>query len=71
MRTLRLQVRFLLPLLAALVAAAYLSQPVMDRMTLNWFSRDLSLRGALVADALSDSIERELQDAPLLAPTEN
>jgi alpha,alpha-trehalose-phosphate synthase [UDP-forming] len=63
-RTLRLQLRFLLPLLAALIAAAYLSQPVMDRMTLNWFSRDLNLRGALVADALSDSIERALQDAP-------
>jgi trehalose 6-phosphate synthase len=64
LNTLRLQLRFLLPLLVVLVAAAYLAQPVMDRMTLNWFSRDLNQRGALVADALSDSIERALQESP-------
>ena len=60
--TLRLQLRFLLPLLAALLLAAFLSQPLMDRMTLRWFSRDLNLRGELVANALSESIERALRD---------
>jgi len=63
MNTLRLQLRFLLPLVAALVAAAYLALPVMDRLTLRWFSRDLNLRGSLVAAALSDSIAETQGDA--------
>jgi trehalose 6-phosphate synthase len=62
MTALRLQLRFLVPLIVALVAAALLWQPVMDRMALGWFARDLNLRGALVADALSDSIERAMRD---------
>ena len=60
-RTLRLQLRFLLPLLATLAAAAYLAVPVLDSVTLRWFSRDLNSRGVLVANALSDSIAGALQ----------
>ena len=56
LRTLRLQLRFLLPLGVTLIAAAYLAVPLMDEVTLRWFSRDLNSRGALVANALSDSI---------------
>ncbi|HSI53357.1 MAG: trehalose-6-phosphate synthase [Ramlibacter sp.] len=56
MKTIRLQLRFLLPLLATLVAAAWLAAPLFDQMTLRWFSRDLSSRGVLVATALSDSV---------------
>ncbi len=56
LKTLRLQLRFLLPLAATLVVAAYLAVPLMDQVTLRWFSRDLNSRGALVANALSDSI---------------
>ncbi|MEO6743068.1 MAG: trehalose-6-phosphate synthase [Caldimonas sp.] len=63
MRYVNLQVRFLAPLLATLVAAAYLAVPVMDQLTLRWFSRDLSARGALVANALSDSIDEALKNA--------
>ena len=55
-RTLRLQLRFLVPLGATLVAAAYLAVPLMDQVTLRWFSRDLNSRGLLVANALSDSV---------------
>ncbi len=82
-RTLRLQLRFLLPLLVALVAAAYLAVPLMDRLTLRWFARDMNSRGLLVANALSDSVaeaiaagepprlqrllERTLQDERLYA----
>ena len=61
MNTLRLQLRFLLPLLIALLAAAYFALPLMDRLTLRWFSRDLTLRGELVANALSDSIAESLR----------
>ena len=55
-RTLRLQLRFLLPLALALIATAYLALPLLDRVTLRWFARDLNSRGALVATALSDSV---------------
>jgi len=62
MNTFRLQIRFLLPLILTLVAAAYLALPLMDRLTLRWFSRDLNLRGTLVTNALSDSIAEALPD---------
>ncbi|MDQ6681499.1 MAG: trehalose-6-phosphate synthase [Pseudomonadota bacterium] len=62
MNTFRLQVRFLAPLLLTLAAAAYLALPVMDRLTLRWFSRDLSMRGELVTNALSESVADAMQD---------
>ena len=34
----------------------------MDRLTLRWFSRDLDLRGTLLANALSDSIAEALAE---------
>ena len=60
LKSIRLQLRFLLPLLATLIAAAYLSVPLLDQMTLKWFSRDLNSRGVLVSNALSDSISDAL-----------
>ncbi|MEO6407525.1 MAG: trehalose-6-phosphate synthase [Burkholderiaceae bacterium] len=60
LRTVRLQLRFLLPLVVTLVVAAYLAVPVMDQVTLRWFSRDLNSRGLLVANALSDSVSEAL-----------
>ena len=65
LKTLRLQLRFLLPLAAVLVAASYLAVPLMDQMTLRWFSRDLNSRGFLVANALSDSVTLALADQRL------
>ncbi len=56
MNTFGLQARFLVPLLMTLVVTAYLALPVLDRLTLRWFSRDLNLRGELVTDSLTDSI---------------
>ncbi|MFO1192011.1 MAG: trehalose-6-phosphate synthase [Rhodoferax sp.] len=56
MKFLSLQLRFLLPLLLTLVAAAYLALPLLDGLTLRWFARDLNIRGQLVTTALSDSI---------------
>jgi trehalose-6-phosphate synthase len=57
MKTLQLQLRFLIPLLVALVVAALVVLPVMDQLTLRWFARDLTTRGSALAGALSDSIE--------------
>ena len=81
LKTFRLQLRFLVPLVVILTATAYLALPVMDRLTLRWFARDLDMRGALVANALSDSLadsenrsrklqailDRTLQDERLVA----
>ena len=58
--SLRLQLRFLLPLMATLVLAATLAVPLLDQVTLRWFSRDLNSRGLLVANALSDSVAEAL-----------
>ncbi len=63
MKTFRLQLRFLLPLVLILSAAAYLALPLMDRLTLRWFARDLNMRGTLVANALSESIADALPDS--------
>lgn len=58
--SLRLQLRFLLPLTATLVIAATLAVPLLDQVTLRWFSRDLNSRGLLVANTLSDSVAEAL-----------
>jgi len=62
MKMLNLQLRFLIPLVLTLVAAAYLAVPLMDELTLRWFSRDLNSRGALVTNTLSDSIADALDE---------
>jgi len=60
LKTFRLQLRFLVPLVAVLIVASYLAVPLMDSVTLRWFSRDLNSRGVLVANALSDSVAEAL-----------
>jgi trehalose 6-phosphate synthase len=55
-RSLRLSLRFLLPLFAALFALAYVSIPLIDTLTLRWFVRDLDIRSAFVARALDEQI---------------
>ena len=62
MKTFRLQLRFLVPLVIILAGAAYLALPLMDKLTLRWFARDLDMRGDLVANALSESIADALQE---------
>lgn len=62
MKTFRLQLRFLVPLILILTGAAYLALPLMDRLTLRWFARDLDMRGTLVANALSDTLTDALQE---------
>jgi trehalose-6-phosphate synthase len=65
MRVFNLQLRFLIPLVVTLVAAAYLALPLMDQLTLRWFARDLNIRGALVTNALADSIAEAITDSRL------
>jgi trehalose 6-phosphate synthase len=63
MNTLRLQLRFLVPLALTLVAAAYMALPLMDQLNVRWISRDLDLRGTLITNALADSIVKALSDS--------
>ena len=52
----RLSLRFIIPLALALAALAYAVTPLVDRLTLKWFTRDLDLRANLIASTI---------DAPL------
>ena len=60
LKTIGLQLRFLLPLTATLVVTAYLAVPLVDQVTLRWFGRDLNTRGQLLANAMSDSVGEAL-----------
>lgn len=60
MNTFRMQLRFLLPLVATMLVTAYLALPLMDKLMLHWFARDVTLRGSLVANTLSDAIADHL-----------
>jgi trehalose-6-phosphate synthase len=62
MKTLRLQLRFLIPLIITLVVAALVAVPLMDQLTLRWFARDLNTRDALVANTLADAISDARND---------
>lgn len=64
---LRYQARSVVPLELTLAIAALAALPMMERVTLLRFSRDLNPRGALAADALSDSITRALEAVPQAA----
>ena len=62
MKSLNLQLRFLLPLVLTLVLAAYFALPLLDQLTLRWFARDLNMRGALVTNAQSEPITEALAE---------
>jgi trehalose 6-phosphate synthase len=62
MKTFRLQLRFLLPLLVTLLLAALLATWLIDGLTLRWFARDLNIRGELIANTLSDDVAEAASD---------
>src|SRR5436853_1593043 len=51
-----ISLRFVLPLALALAAIAYAVVPVVDRLTLQWFVRDLDARGALIAKTAQEPL---------------
>ena len=61
----RLSLRFVVPLGIALAAIAYAVVPLVDRLTFQWFVRDLDSRGALIAQAAQEPL------AELLASPRN
>jgi trehalose 6-phosphate synthase len=56
LRTLRLSLRFLFPLLVAMVGLAYISVPLVDSLTQRWFVRDLDLRSTFLSRAIEDQV---------------
>lgn len=58
----RLSLRFILPLGIALAAIAYAVVPLLDRLTLQWFVRDLDIRAALITNATQESLAGLVRD---------
>jgi trehalose 6-phosphate synthase len=56
LRSLRLSLRFILPLTAAIALLAYVTVPFVDQLTLRWFIRDLDIRSHLIAGTLQDPL---------------
>jgi len=53
---LRLSLRFIVPLVIVLTALAYLVMPLVDRLTVQWFVKDLNLRATLVANTVDEPL---------------
>ncbi|MBE2887883.1 alpha,alpha-trehalose-phosphate synthase (UDP-forming) [Geobacter anodireducens] len=56
LRSLRLSLRFIIPLAVALALLAYAVVPLVDRLTLHWFIRDLDIRSRLIAGTLREPL---------------
>jgi len=55
-KTLSLQLRFLVPLTLTMLSAALLALPLMDQLTLRWFERDMDSRAVMLATTLSPAL---------------
>jgi len=53
----RLSLRFIGPLALTLAAIAYAVVPLVDRLTLQWFVRDLDIRSALITNAIQEPLQ--------------
>ena len=53
----RLSLRFIVPLLVVLGVFAYAVLPLVDSLTVRWFSRDLDIRATLIANTVREPIE--------------
>ncbi|HEX6250927.1 MAG TPA: trehalose-6-phosphate synthase [Gemmatimonadaceae bacterium] len=52
----RLSLRFVIPLAVTLGLLAWAITPLVDRLTLTWFMRDLDLRASLIATAVDEPV---------------
>jgi len=53
----RLSLRFIIPLFLALGIFAYAVVPLVDRLTLQWFVRDLDSRATLIANTIQEPVQ--------------
>ena len=56
----RLSLRFVLPLMIVLAAIAWGVAPLVDKLTLRWFVRDMDIRAKLIANAMHDPLIEQL-----------
>ena len=52
----RLSLRFIIPLVLALAVIAYAVVPLVDRLTVKWFVRDLDIRSSLIANTIQGQL---------------
>ncbi|HXR59048.1 MAG TPA: hypothetical protein VN747_06995, partial [Burkholderiales bacterium] len=57
-----LSLRFVVPLALALAAIAYAVVPLVDRLTFQWFVRDLDTRGAAIAKTAQEPLAELIAD---------
>ena len=57
-----LSLRFVVPLALALAAIAYAVVPLVDRLTFQWFVRDLDTRGASIAKTAQEPLAELIAD---------
>ena len=60
-RSLRLTMRFIIPLIIAMILLAYALLPLVDKLTLHWFTRDLDIRSQLIANTMQESLGEFLE----------
>jgi trehalose 6-phosphate synthase len=53
---LKLSLRFVIPLVLVLTALAYFVMPLVDKLTIQWFVKDLNLRATLVANTIDERL---------------
>ena len=58
----RISLRFILPLAVALTAIAYAVVPLVDRLTLNWFVRDIEIRAKLITNTTQEQLGTLLRE---------
>jgi len=63
-RSIRLSLRFIVPLALTLALLAYALVPVVDQLTLRWWVNDLDVRAHLVANTLGDQVADLVSDGP-------
>jgi len=56
----RLSLRFVLPLMLVLAGIAYAIAPLVDRLTLGWFVRDLDVRATLIVNTIQEPLQEQL-----------
>ena len=52
----RYSLRFIIPLILVLAAVAYGVVPLVDKLTLKWFSRDIDMRAQLIATTIDEPL---------------
>ncbi|MFZ2397124.1 MAG: trehalose-6-phosphate synthase, partial [Smithella sp.] len=60
-RSLRLTMRFIIPLVIAMTILAYALLPLVDKLTLHWFIRDLDMRSQLIANTIQEPLGEFLE----------